>query len=127
MKVLIADDNAFMRTILKDLVAQTKWSDAEIIEAVSGDDAIAICSAQKPDLVLLDIVMPGKDGIEVLKEIDSTQSSVVVVSSVGQEHIIEHAKALGIKDYIIKPVDSVLVIESLNKLFPDTTPKEFKA
>lgn len=127
MKVLIADDNAFMRTILKDLVAQTKWSSAEIIEAVSGDEAIAMCAAQKLDLVLLDIVMPGKDGIEVLKEIDSTQSSVVVVSSVGQEHIIEHAKALGIKDYIIKPVDSVLVIESLNKLFPNTTSEQPKA
>jgi len=44
---------------------------------------------------------------------------VVVVSSVGQEHIIEHAKSLGAKAYIMKPVDPVSVIESLNKLFPE--------
>jgi len=73
VKVLIADDNAFMRTILQDLVAQTKWVGAEIIEAVNGDEAIAACKTQKPDLILLDIVMPGKDGIEVLKEIDGIQ------------------------------------------------------
>jgi YesN/AraC family two-component response regulator len=119
MKVLIVDDNAFMRTILKDLVTQTKWADATIIEAVNGDEAITVCAAQKPDLILLDVVMPGKDGIEVLKEINPTQSLVVVVSSVGQEYIIEHAKSLGAKDYIIKPVDPALVIESLNKLFLD--------
>jgi len=118
VKVLIIDDNAFMRTILKDVVAQTKWVGAEIIEAVNGDEGIAMCRTQKPDLVLLDIVMPGKDGIETLKEIDSTQSSVVVVSSEGQDYVIEHAKALGAKDYILKPVDPPLVIESLNKLFP---------
>jgi YesN/AraC family two-component response regulator len=123
MKVLIVDDNAFMRTILKDLVTQTKWADAKIIEADSGDEAITICAAQKPDLILLDIVMPGKDGIEVLKEIDPTQSLVVVVSSVGQEYIIEHARSLGVKDYITKPVDPALVIESLNKLFFDQQPK----
>jgi two-component system chemotaxis response regulator CheY len=124
MIVLIVDDNTFMRTILKDLVIQTKWADAKIVEAASGDEAIAICKTQKPDLILLDVVMPGKDGIEVLKEIDPTKFPVVMVSSVGQEYIIEHAKSLGIKDYILKPVDPALVIESLNKLFtsqPDKT------
>jgi two-component system chemotaxis response regulator CheY len=121
MKVLIVDDNAFMRTILRNLVILTKWAGAEISEAVEGDEAIAFCAAQKPELVLLDVVMPGKDGIEVLKQIDCAQSSVVVVSSVGQESIIEQAKQLGAKDYIIKPVDPPLVIESLNKLFPEQT------
>ena len=116
MKVLIVDDSAFMRTILKDLMAQTKWAGAEIAEAADGDEAIAACQAQKPDLILLDIVMPGKDGIEVLKEIGSTQPAVVIVSSVGQEHVIEQAKSLGAKDYIVKPFEPKVVIESLNKL-----------
>lgn len=124
MIVLIVDDNAFMRTILKDIVNQSKWANATIIEAVGGDEAIATIAAQKPDLILLDIVMPGKDGIEVLKEIDPTQFPVVIVSSVGQEYIIDHAKSLGVKDYILKPVDPALVIETLNKLFLEHSPKE---
>ena len=121
MKVLIVDDSAFMRTILKDLIGQTKWAGAEITEAADGDEAITTCRTQKPDLILLDIVMPGKDGIEVLKEVGSTQPAVVIVSSVGQEHVIEQAKSLGAKDYIVKPFEPKMVIESLNKLFPEST------
>jgi two-component system chemotaxis response regulator CheY len=121
MKVLIVDDSAFMRTILKDLIEQTKWTGSEIIEAGDGDEAIAKCQAGKPDLILLDVVMPGKDGIEVLKEIGYTAQSVVIVSSMGQDNIIDQAKSLGAKDYIVKPFDAKLVIESLNKLFPEAT------
>lgn len=116
MKILITDDSAFMRTILKDLIAQTKWKDAEIIEAADGNEAVLKFNEEKPDLVLLDIVMPQKDGIQVLKEIGALASSVVIVSSVGQEKVIEQAKSLGAKDYIVKPFDAKQVIESLNKL-----------
>ena len=120
MKILIVDDSAFMRTILKDLVAQSKWAGAEVLEAEDGDDAIAQCQASKPDLLLLDIVMPGKDGIEVLKEIGFNSPSVVIVSSMGQDTVIDQAKSLGAKDYIVKPFDAKQVIESLNKLFPES-------
>lgn len=118
MKVLIADDSAFMRTILKDIVAKTKWAGAEIIEAVDGNDVVAKFNADKPDLVLLDIVMPEKDGIAALKDIGSAAKSVVIVSSVGQEDIINQAKGLGAKDYIVKPFDANKVIEVLNGLLP---------
>ena len=119
MKILIVDDSAFMRTILKDLVSQSKWAGSEILEAENGDEAVAQCQASKPDLLLLDIVMPGKDGIEVLKEIGFNSPSVVIVSSMGQESIIDQAKSLGAKDYIVKPFDAKQVVESLNKLFPE--------
>lgn len=119
MKVLIVDDSAFMRTILKDLISQSKWAGSEISEAENGDQAIAQCQANKPDLLLLDIVMPGKDGIEVLKEIGFDSPSVVIVSSMGQDNIIDQAKSLGAKDYIVKPFDAKQVVESLNKLFPE--------
>ena len=120
MKILIVDDSAFMRTILKDLIPGSKWAGSDIVEASDGNEAVAKCQNQKPDLVLLDIVMPGKDGIQVLKEIGYTQPSVVIVSSIGQENVIEQAKSLGAKDYIVKPFDPKLVIEALDKLFPET-------
>jgi len=127
MRILIVDDSAFMRKILRDLVAQSKWATAEVIEAGNGDEAIAACQAQKPDLTLLDIVMPGKDGIEVLKEIGGGLPSVVIVSSMGQDSVIEQARSLGAKDYIVKPFDAKLVIDSLNKLFPGTPAAETPA
>jgi len=120
MKLLIADDSAFMRTILKNLVEKSKWAGSTIIEANDGEEAIAKYQAEKPDLVLLDIVMPGKDGIAVLKEIGLAAPSVVIVSSMGQDSIIDEAKTLGAKDYIVKPFDARLVVDSLNKLFPVT-------
>jgi two-component system chemotaxis response regulator CheY len=119
MKILIVDDSAFMRTILKDLIPETKWAGATILEAEDGDQAIAICQSERPDLTLLDVVMPGKDGIEVLKEIGITLPSVVIVSSMGQESVIDQAKMLGAKDYIVKPFDARQVVESLNKLYPE--------
>jgi two-component system chemotaxis response regulator CheY len=122
MKILIVDDSAFMRTILKGLIPETKWAGATVLEAENGEQAITISQAEKPDLILLDVVMPGKDGIEVLKEIGVTLPSVVIVSSMGQEGIIDQAKSLGAKDYIVKPFDARQVIDSLNKLFPEQPP-----
>jgi two-component system chemotaxis response regulator CheY len=120
MKILIVDDSAFMRTILKDLIPNSKWAGATILEAENGEQAITISGTEKPDLILLDVVMPGKDGIAVLKEIGSTMPSVVIVSSMGQEQIIDQAKTLGAKDYIVKPFDARRVIESLDKLYPES-------
>lgn len=124
MRVLIVDDSAFMRTILKNLIGQSKWKDAEVVEAGSGDEAVTAYQAGKPDLMLLDIVMPGKDGLEVLKEIGASSPSVVIVSSMGQDSVIDKAKSFGAKDYIVKPFDAKLVIESLNKLYPSTPETE---
>lgn len=115
-KILIADDSAFMRTVLKDIVSQSNWKDVQIIEASDGEEAISKFNLEKPDLVLLDIVMPKKDGIEVLKQIGSSAHAVVIVSSVGQEKTIEEAKSLGAKQYIVKPFDAKEVIDTLNKL-----------
>src|SRR5690242_20561521 len=100
MRILIVDDSAFMRTVLKDLIAQSKWAGSEVVEAEDGEQAIAKCQEAKPDLMLLDIVMPGKDGIAVLQEIGAKLPSVVIVSSMGQDSVIDQAKSLGAKDYI---------------------------
>ena len=118
MKILIVDDSAFMRTILKDIVTKTNWNGAQIIEAGDGNEAVTKFNEEKPDLVLLDIIMPEKDGIGVLKDIGQASKSVVIVSSVGQEQVIEQAKTLGAKDYIVKPFDSERVIKVLNDLHP---------
>ncbi len=118
MKVLIADDSAFMRAILKDIVTKSNWGDAQVVEAVDGLDAIEKFKAEAPDLVLLDVIMPGQDGIAVLREIGHNAKSVVIVSSVDQSAVIDEAKGLGAKDYIMKPFDAAKVLEVLNALLP---------
>jgi two-component system, chemotaxis family, chemotaxis protein CheY len=111
MKILIADDSKFMRGVLKDVVSSAGY---DCIEAENGKEALEKFEQEKPDLVLLDIIMPEVDGTEVLKKIGKT-AKVVVISAVGQEKMVEEAKVLGALDYIVKPFDNKKVLETIKK------------
>lgn len=115
MKILIVDDSTFMRTALKNMIIKSGWGDVQIVEAADGNEALVKFNEERPDLMLLDVIMPQKDGIEVLKEIGKI-ATVIVISAVGQEKIIEQAKWLGAKDYIVKPFDPRDVIETIAKI-----------
>jgi len=110
-KILIVDDSVFMRNILKDLLSTKGY---ETTQAENGNEALAKYASDKPDLTLLDIIMPELDGIEVLKKI-GTIAKVVVISAVGQEKMVEEAKKLGAVDYIIKPFDNDIVLKTVEK------------
>ncbi len=114
-KILIVDDSLFMRMTLRNNLIE----EYEIVEADSGAKALEQFQKEKPDLVLLDIVMPQgeEEGIRVLKEImkNDPQAQVVMITAVGQEAIIEECKKLGAKDYIVKPFDEKLVNETIEK------------
>ena len=65
-KVLVADDNAVDRKVLSTIVSRAGY---EVVQAVDGNDALVKFNEEHPDLVLLDALMPGKDGFEVAQEI----------------------------------------------------------
>ncbi len=115
-KILIVDDSLFMRKVLKDILSDKKYG---IVEADSGDRALEQFKKEKPDLVLLDIIMPGgeEEGVRVLREIIKTtpKANVIMITAVGQDAIIVECKKLGVKDYIIKPFDAQLVVETVEK------------
>jgi two-component system chemotaxis response regulator CheY len=119
VNVLIVDDASFMRAVLKKIVLQQGHQ--VIAEAASGDEAIDKYQQVKPDLVLLDIVMPpgprAKDGIEALKQIIMTDPSakIVMCSSMGQQVLIAEALKSGAKDFVIKPFRPEKVMEVLSK------------
>ena len=116
-KILIADDSLFMRKVLKDILS--KKSEYEIVEANSGANTEQQFKKEKPDLVLLDIIMPDgeEEGIRVLKEIKKVdhETKVIMISAVGQEAVIEECKRLGARDYIVKPFDEKLVVNTVKK------------
>lgn len=123
-KILIVDDSLFMRKILKDILSEKMkfpgGNDAySIIEADSGAKAIEQFQKEKPDLVFLDIVMPGseEEGIDVLKKVMKIDpnAKVVMITAVGQDAIVKECRMLGVKDYIIKPFDDELVVQTVNK------------
>jgi len=114
-KILVVDDSLFMRMTLKDVLSK----EYEIVEADTGAKALEQFRKQKPDLVLLDIVMPKgeEEGVRVLQELMETnpQACVIMITAVGQEAIIEECKKLGAKDYIVKPFDKKLVAGTVEK------------
>lgn len=112
-KVLLCDDSAFMRKVLKDILTQAGLTN--FVEAENGREAIDKFRSEKPDLVLLDIIMPEIDGIAVLKEIGK-EAKVIVVSAVGQDQMIEEAKQFGALGYIVKPFEKDKVMEEVKKV-----------
>lgn len=102
-RILIVDDEPNIRRILRVSLAAKGY---EVMEAESGEDALTtLMQAEKCDLMLLDINMPGITGLELCKKVRSTsdlQDVVVVVMSTGEEH---RARALdaGANDYLSKP------------------------
>jgi two-component system chemotaxis response regulator CheY len=92
-----------MRMMLKDVLQRNGY---EVIgEAGNAEEAVARYRELSPDVVTLDVIMPGKTGIETLGDILAIdpQAVVVMVSAMGQDALIEEAKAAGAKSFIVKP------------------------
>lgn len=102
-KILIVEDEEALLTMLSD---KLKKQGHEVLEARDGEAGLAAMREEKPDLVLLDIIMPKLSGMELLetahKDEELKDIPVIIISNSGQPVEIERAKSLGIKDYLIK-------------------------
>jgi len=114
--VLIVDDAMFIRLCLKAMLAKNGFH--VIGEAENGAVAVEKYKALNPDIVTMDITMPGIDGIEALRQIRkiNANAKVVMVSAMGQEDMIKKAIMAGAKNFIIKPFKEDSVIKVLSKL-----------
>jgi CheY-like chemotaxis protein len=103
-KVLVVDDEPEVREVLRDLLSDLGY---DVILADSGPTALDALSANKPDLVLLDVFMPGMDGVETLRRMTALDPSVpvIVVTANTDVDITSKLLALGAADYIPKPFD----------------------
>lgn len=114
-KVLICDDAEYMRASISKILTKEGY---EIIEAADGNESVDQYKKHKPDIVLMDVTMPEKDGFLALKEIMEYDSSakVVMCSAMGLHSIVEDSLAAGAIDYIIKPFQPDRVIEAVRKV-----------
>lgn len=112
-KILIVDDAAFMRMMIKDTLKKNGYEN--LIEAADGELAVQAYKAEKPDLVIMDITMPNKNGLEALKEIKEWDSNakIVMCSAMGQESMVVEAIRSGAKDFIVKPFKADRVIKTV--------------
>lgn len=114
--ILLCDDSMLVRKKLRSALEAGGF--ARILEAADGEEAVALCRTEQPDLVLMDIVMPKKDGIEALLEIKREHPSihVVMASSVGTQSNLIKAIKLGASSFLQKPVTAEAIFEVAAKI-----------
>lgn len=116
LKILLCDDSLLVRKKLKGALEEKGFT--RLFEAADGVEAIEMCEREQPDLVLLDIVMPKKDGLAALEEIKKIHPStyVVIASSVGTQNNLIKALKLGANDFLQKPITIDAVIGIVGKI-----------
>ncbi len=114
--IVITDDAAFMRGSLKYIVEGAGHS--VVGTAKDGQEALRLCRKLKPDIVTLDILMSGMDGLTALKAIKKENSGVkvVMVTALGQEEKQEEAFKLGASGYIRKPFKQTEIVDEIRKI-----------
>ena len=114
--ILICDDAAFMRMMIKDILTKNGYN--VIGEAENGARAVEKYAELKPDLVLMDITMPEMDGIQALKKIKESDPAAMVImcSAMGQQAMVIEAIQGGAKDFIVKPFQAERVLEAVKKV-----------
>jgi len=118
IKLLLAEDDKFISRAYVDGLTR---AGIDVVLASDGEEAIKKINAEKPDIILLDVIMPEKNGFEVLqsiKAVDGLKSiPVVILSNLGQESDIQKGKELGADDYLIKSNFSIKeVVEKIQSI-----------
>ena len=104
IRVMIVDDALFMRRLYHNMLEKDDIS--IVAEAANGYEAIALYQETRPDVVLMDITMPGMPGIEALEEIMriDPEARVIMSSAMGQEAFVRESVKKGAKGFLVKPM-----------------------
>ena len=121
-KILVVDDEP---NIVKMVANRLKVSGYEVITATDGLDCFEKAQEAKPDLILLDILMPKMDGFLTLKKLKDSiitkDTPVIMFTAKGQGDDVEKAAELGAIDYIVKPFTPIILFDKIKKALKSTT------
>jgi len=114
-KILVADDELYIRLLVKDILEP----EFTVLEASNGEEAVSTAYAEKPSLVLMDILMPGLDGYTACYAIKNNESTrdipVVMLTGVGHELNRQLSKEMGATDYMTKPFNPEKLLEKVRR------------
>lgn len=117
VKIQVTDDEPNIVQTLKD---RLEMNDFEVVVAHNGSDGLKIAEQEKPDVILLDVIMPVMNGLEMLemlrKQPWGQEPSVIMLTARSQTQDIARANACGIDDYIIKPFDLSELLEKIESI-----------
>lgn len=102
-KIFLVEDDLFLTSLLKMKFVEAGF---EVIHAADGDQAIKLLKTQEPNLIILDLILPKKNGFEVMQEINKNpainKAPIIIVSNLGQQEDIVKGKELGAIEYFVK-------------------------
>lgn len=118
MKLIIADDEKWVRTTVRTLIPFEKLDMTLACEATNGIEALELCRQHEPDILVTDIMMPGLTGLELIKELRRImpKMKIVIISGYNDFEYARTAMKYGITDYLLKPVDENELLQVLERI-----------
>jgi two-component system alkaline phosphatase synthesis response regulator PhoP len=129
-KVLIVDDESHIRTLLLQMLEGFKRAGVELLVASEGTEGWRLAQEEKPDLIILDIMMPGLSGYEVCRRVKArselAHTHVLILTAKGQT--VDHQQSLeaGADEYITKPFDTTYLVRYVAQVLDVAVPIQFQ-
>lgn len=123
-KILIVDDNRIIREVLKGLIRHDDGLHVVGV-AANGESALEMVASLRPDLVCLDVLMPGLDGISVLRAIHAAHpgTRVILVSGESRKDIVSRALRAGASGFVVKPFNAEKVLRTIHTALAAPVPE----
>ena len=119
-KILIADDEPHIRLLIEQAIEELEDEGVEILTATNGEEALSMILSEAPDLVLLDVMMPGMDGFQVCERLRrdprTAAAHVIFLTAKGQEYDRARGQQAGADTYITKPFDPDHLLETAREI-----------
>lgn len=117
-KMMIADDEGLERRAFQTIVEKDIEDISEVIEAQNGNDAVEKAIAHKPDIIVMDVKMPGINGIEAIRRIQASgiDAHFIVLTAYDDFNYIQEALKMGVDDYLLKPSRRIKIVDALTKI-----------
>jgi two-component system, OmpR family, alkaline phosphatase synthesis response regulator PhoP len=116
-KILVVDDEADIRELVRLNLAREGY---EVLECESGEQALSLAHAQTPDLVVLDLMLPGMDGLEVCRKLKTDPKTaptpIVILTAKGEETDVVAGLEVGADDYVVKPFSGKVLAARVRRL-----------
>ncbi len=107
MKIMVVDDSEAFRKVMMELLVRVGFHD--IVEAKDYEEGIQVFRKEKPEISFVDMILPGKSGVELTKSILSVdhETKIIAMSSIINKKMIREALEAGAKDFLLKPTNEI--------------------
>ena len=120
-RILLVDDSA--TSLMMNKIVINKKTSHEVLTADNGPDGLKLAASSRPDLVLLDVMMPGMDGLEVCRkmrgQIETSRIPIVLLTYRSGDDIVRRGYESGCTAYLNKPLEDAKLLETINQYLPE--------